>query len=619
MKLGLQLNVGLQQTLTPQQIQYLKLLQLPALQLEQHIRQEIEQNPMVEEVGEDGSSMNDGGSDSMGDDMGGAPDMTMESADLAMEVAKMKQSAVAAESVDYDQVSEAEEASYRAKQQAQEYTGESPTVSYDGGSGEEADLSYEQDIPDDSDAFEFYKLLWQEDSSTKRNTEGSPTGDEEDYEPFQIKDTKTFEDELLEQLHYLDLGEEELLLGEQIIGNLEDDGYLRRDLRDVLDDTNTAIEEINHERRMAALASQPNYTSGNNKNGNKGNGASKDKSHEHQGSAHNGYSNGYAAYNDASPVLLKRMALPQAESVLKQIQELDPTGCASRTVQECLVAQLRALPKLNAAQKLAMEVLTKAYEPFTMKHYQTISRQLEVTDDYLREALDVIRRLNPKPGYGSSTQGINSIIPDFIVERTEDSTDILISVNDSTLPALRVSSAYEKLKREARYRKFNKETREWLRKKHEDAKFLMNAIKQRKATMLRVMTAIAGLQRGFFEEGPAGLRPLIYKDVAEESGMDISTVCRVVNNKYVQTEFGIFELRFFFSESLTNDEGDEVSTTIIKERIREIISKESKGKPWSDDKLSKELKKAGFNVARRTVAKYREQMRIPVARLRREL
>lgn len=136
--------------------------------------------------------------------------------------------------------------------------------------------------------------------------------------------------------------------------------------------------------------------------------------------------------------------------------------------------------------------------------------------------------------------------------------------------------------------------------------------------MLKVMTTIVELQKGFFEEGPAGLRPLIYKDVAEESGMDISTVCRVVNNKYVQTEFGIFELRFFFSESLTNDEGDEVSTTIIKEKIRDIISKESKSKPWSDDKLGKELKKMGYNVARRTVAKYREQLKIPVARLRRD-
>jgi RNA polymerase sigma-54 factor len=244
---------------------------------------------------------------------------------------------------------------------------------------------------------------------------------------------------------------------------------------------------------------------------------------------------------------------------------------------------------------------------------------LEVTDEYLREALDVIRKLNPKPGYGSSTQAITTIIPDFTVEATEDHGDFIVSLNDTTMPQLRVSKAYENLKREARYKQFNKDTREWLRKKHEDAKFLMSAIRQRKTTLLKVMTTIVELQKSFFVEGPSGLRPLIYKDVAEDAAMDISTVCRVVNNKYVQTEFGIFELRFFFSESLTNDEGDEVSTRVIKEKIRDIISKESKNKPWSDDKLTKELKKEGYNIARRTVAKYREQLKIPVARLRKEL
>ncbi|MBX7155944.1 MAG: RNA polymerase factor sigma-54 [Bacteriodetes bacterium] len=598
MKLGLQLNVGLQQTLTPQQIQYLKLLQLPALQMEQHIRQEIEQNPMIEEMSEDGSA-------SSPDISASAPESTFEASEMTGDTLQHTKQSAAPLEFEYEEVSAAEEAKSGGLKHSETYSNEPETTSFDSNSGE-PDLSYDQDIPEDSDAFEFYKLLWQDDSVARRNTESSPNDDDDDYEPFQIKDTKTFEDELLEQLHYLDLSEEEVLLGEQIIGNLEDDGYLRRNLKDILDDTNNIIEETNHERRMAALASQPNTSKKSTAKAKPVDTVSYD-------------TNGYSAYNDATPVILTRLNLQKAEGVLEQIQELDPPGCASRTVQECLVAQLRALPRMNAAQKLAYEVLTKTYEPFTMKHYQTIARQLEVTEDYLREALDVIRRLNPKPGYGSSTTGINSIIPDFIVERTEDSTDVLISVNDSTLPALRLSSAYEKLKREARFRKFNKDTRDWLRKKHEDAKFLMSAIRQRKATMLKVMTTIASLQRGFFDEGPAGLRPLIYKDVAEESGMDISTVCRVVNNKYVQTEFGIFELRFFFSESLTNDEGDEVSTTIIKDRIKEIIGKESKEKPWSDDKLAKELKKAGFNVARRTVAKYREQLKIPVARLRREL
>ncbi len=591
MKLGLQLNVGLQQTLTPQQIQYLKLLQLPALQMEQHIRQEIEQNPMVEELGEDGSSLSE-------DIEINAPIVANEAAELANEAnMHVKQSATPADDIpDIYEMSEAEEKAAQAARLAGPT--EPAMTSYEGGN-EQQDLSYDQDIPDDSDAFDFYNMLWQ-DNGPKSNTESSPGEDDLDYEPFQIKDVKSFEEDLLEQLHFADLNEEEVLLGEQIIGNLEDDGYLRRDLKEVLEDANAIIDESNHERRMAALGANAQGQKVSDKAA-----ASVDPD--------------TITYAHSSPTILKRLTLAQAENVLHAIQEFEPTGCASRTVQECLIAQLRALPKMNAGQKLAWEILTKAYTQFTMKHYQQIANLLEVSEEYLREAIDVIRRLNPKPGYGSSTQGITTIIPDFVVEPTEDHSDFLISLNDATMPQLRVSKAYEKLKREARYRKFNKETREWMRKKHEDAKFLINAIKQRKSTMLKVMTTIAHLQKGFFEEGPAGLRPLIYKDVAEESAMDISTVCRVVNNKYVQTEFGIYELRFFFSESLTNDEGDEVSTTIIKDKIKDIISKESKSKPWSDDKLAKELKKEGYNVARRTVAKYREQLKIPVARLRREL
>lgn len=559
MKLGLNLNVGLQQTLTPQQIQYLKLLQLPALQMEQHIRQEIEQNPMLEEFNEDGSSA-------------ASEELLMGSVSISEngELSSAKQDVALAEQ---DAL-----ATQRAKRE--EYSQAPETVGVDSfQGGNEPDISFDADVPDDADAFEFYKLVMDEDGVNRHNTEGG-VHDDDDYEPFQIKDVKTFEDELLEQLHFLDITEEEVMLGEQIIGNLDDDGYLRRSLREVLDETNVLIDDENITRAQAQQK---------------------------------------AGRNDAQVHLLARLNLKIAEDVLRQIQQLEPVGCGSRTVQECLVAQLRALPKLNAAQKLALEVLDQAYEPFTMKHYHVIAKQLEVTDEYLREALEVIRKLNPKPGTGSATQAITTIIPDFSVERAEDSGELLINVNDSNLPPIRVSAAYEKLKKEARYRKFNKDTRDWLRKKHDDAKFLLHAIRQRKATMLRVMTAIAGLQKGFFDEGPVGLRPLIYKDVADETGMDISTVCRIVNSKYVQTEFGIFDLRFFFSESLTNDDGEEVSTRIIKEKIKEIIDKESKNKPWSDDKLAKELKKAGFNVARRTVAKYREQLKIPVARLRREL
>jgi RNA polymerase sigma-54 factor len=264
-------------------------------------------------------------------------------------------------------------------------------------------------------------------------------------------------------------------------------------------------------------------------------------------------------------------------------------------------------------------VLTNAYEPFSMKHYHIIERQLGVTEDYLREAIDVIRHLTPRPGGGTINAEFNTVVPDFTVEVTEDGTDFLITVNDSRLPILRVSTAYERLKKEARFLKFNRETREFLRKKYEDAKFIMQALRQRKNTMLRVMTSIVGLQQDFFRSGPEHLKPLIYKDVSEITGLDISTVCRIVNSKYVQTVFGTFELKYFFSESLTTDDGEEVSTRIIKQKIKELVDVESKNKPLSDEKLCKDLKKLGFNVARRTVAKYREQLRIPVARLRKEL
>jgi len=178
---------------------------------------------------------------------------------------------------------------------------------------------------------------------------------------------------------------------------------------------------------------------------------------------------------------------------------------------------------------------------------------------------------------------------------------------------------YESLKKESKEKKYNKETKQWIRAKYEEAKFLIQAIQQRKVTMLKVMIAIAGIQKEFFLYGPDYIKPMIYKDISDVTGLDISTVCRIVNNKFVQTPFGTYELKYFFSEALPTDEGEEVSTTLIKQKIREMIDNEDKRKPLSDDLISKKLKDEGFNVARRTIAKYREQLKIPVARLRKEL
>lgn len=568
MKLSLDIRTSLSQTLTPQQIQYLKLLQLPVMQMEQHVISELEQNPMLEESNFETSVYDDDA--------------------LPTE-----------ETPEYTNIDKA-------------------TSTYDDDYHEDYHEDYTQPsklIDDEAEPFEFYKMIAQDD-----NEYGNKAGsayDDDDGESFQIKDFITFYDDLIQQLRLLPLTDEEFLIGEQIIGNVDNDGYLRRELQDIVEETNQEIAELNldNERREARLARE--------------NRAEADINPARQfaispeilaiiESRKQGTEYIAAPATNGSNKL-HEVFFDQAENVLKLIQTLDPPGIASRTVKECLLAQCKALPNKNAAQKLALEILENAYEPFTMKHFHVIKKQLEVTDDYLREALDVIRRLNPKPGGGEMEAISQTVIPDFIIEREEDTNELLISVNDSRLPVLKLSDAYDKIKKEARFRMFNKDTRDWIRNKYEDAKFLIQAIKQRKNTMLKVMTAIAGLQRDYFDLGPAGLRPLIYKDVAEETGLDISTICRIVNNKYVQTDFGTLELKYFFSESLPNEDGEEIATTVIKQVIKDMVDTESKEKPYSDDKIATELKKKGYLVARRTVAKYREQMRIPVARLRKEL
>jgi RNA polymerase sigma-54 factor len=288
-------------------------------------------------------------------------------------------------------------------------------------------------------------------------------------------------------------------------------------------------------------------------------------------------------------------------------------------LKECLLLQLKAKTNPSETEILATRILDKSYDVFVMKHYAVLCRQFAINEDELKSAIDAIRRLNPKPGGMGISIATSTVIPDFVISIDDDTDEIMINVNDTRIPQLKLNKMYEDLKKEARYRKYNKETKEWLRKKYDDAKFLLQAIRQRKKTMLKVMTGIAGAQKDFFRYGESSLKPLIYKDVADVTGMDVSTICRIVNGKYVQTDFGTYELRFFFSESLPSDDGEEISTTVIKQKIKDLIDKEPKLKPHSDDKLMAELKKQGLNVARRTVAKYREQMRIPVARLRKEL
>lgn len=574
MKMSLSLSATLQQTLTPQQIQYLKLLQLPILQLEQHIRQEIEENPMLEEIGE------------------------------------------------YEDQQDFSENEYEAPATTEtvkyEFEGESYNSEVDYYSNESFDSVENPDSQQlfnesPSDPFEFYEVAWQENSANDGNNDYSDE-DENGY-GFQIKENKSFFDELLDQFRLLELTKLERIIGEIIIGNLDDDGYLRRDLAELLEEINDEIIEINHE--LIKIDKRKEEDESDFTHGNSNPALQYALDSNFKSSADLFKKNGQItthATNNLLPLVTKE----DIEGVLSKIRQLDPPGVGSRNIQECLLAQLE-LEDNNEDCTNAIRVLKETYDSFAMKHYHVIMRTLNISEEELKSAIEVIRKLNPRPGYGDSLGMTSTVIPDYSIEYDEKLDDIVISINDNRIPELRVNKMYERLKRDARVNKFNKDTKVWLRKKFDDAKFLLQAIQQRKITMLKVMTGIAGLQKDFFKIGPEGLRPLIYKDVADDTGLDVSTICRIVNGKFAQTPYGTFELRYFFSESLPSDDGEEISTRIVKQRIKELVESETKGKPMSDEKLTKELKKIGLNIARRTVAKYREQLRIPVARLRKEL
>ncbi len=552
MKLGLSLSssLGVTQTLKPQYIHYLKLLQLPVLQLEQHIQQELEQNPLLEEVMEE---------------------------DILPEDEELRTT---------NELEQDDDVLY--------------TSTYDGSPEQYEDHSSQ--IQDAPDPFEIYNLTWQDDSDGPRMHYKSDEDNEDGY--FQIKDTSSFIEDLIQQLRLMPLSESFMILGEHIIGEIDSDGYLRRELTDIVKETNIDIIEENIARRQALVGEMD--------------------STENPALQYSLSSEAKALLYSEDDFegeieLLPQVSLIEAEKVLKVIHRLDPPGVGSRTIQECLLAQLAVMQTLSPAQLTAKDILIECYQHFTMKHYPAICKNLSITEDILREGLEAIKALNPKPGSGTFSSQSNSVIPDFIITKNHDNTDLVIQVNDGRVPALQLNKLYEKLKKEARVRKFNAETKDWLRRKYDDAQFMIKAISKRKQTMLYAMTFIAEKQRDFFYQGSAGLKPLIYKDVADMTGLDISTVCRIVNGKYAQTDFGTFELRYFFSEALPTDDGDEVSTTVLKDKIKEMIEKEDKSKPLSDDKISKDLKKIGYNVARRTVAKYREQLKLPVARLRKEL
>ena len=578
MKLGLDIKTSLTQTLTPQQIQYLKLLQLPVVQLEQHLKQEIESNPMLEENELDDLEI-------------ALPDVSeVEGAEDPID-----HTAIDTDSDEYEQ----------------KFT-----------DSEDYEINRTK-IDDESDPFDFYKMMWQDDSEFKPAKHSSDNDDDETH--FQIKAGSSLSQDLLDQIKLMNFTDEQLILAAHLVGNIDDDGYLRREVKDIVDEANSQIAEYNFNIQQQEYLSQTNSQTPKHSNpaqeyalDSSAVAALENAKMLNSGESNNGY-NETAKSNSAKnnkPKFYKHLTTDDAEFLLEIIRHLDPPGIGSRTIQECLLAQLDTLQKPNAAQKLAIKILTEAYEPFIKKHYPALMKQLGINENYLREALDVIQRLNPKPGGDDYQNEVNTVIPDFVVDKDEESGELIITVNDGTMPSIRLNKAYEVLKKEAKQKKFNKETKNWIRSKYEDAKFLIQAIRQRKNTMLKVMTAIAYKQKNFYEVGSSGLQPLIYKDIAEATGLDISTVCRIVNGKYVQTRYGTYELKYFFSESLPTNEGVDVSTTVIKQELKDLVDNEPKDKPYSDDKLCLILQAKGYNVARRTVAKYREQQKIPVARLR---
>jgi len=300
------------------------------------------------------------------------------------------------------------------------------------------------------------------------------------------------------------------------------------------------------------------------------------------------------------------------ELVLAELQKFDPPGIGARNLQECLLIQLFQQKPVN---ELAVRTIRDYFEDFKNKRYEKLAKDLEISLDDIKKIIDQIIKLNPKPGEGYLSYDNNYIVPDIEV-RKEDG-EFKIFMHDWNIPHLRINNEYRKMMLDRK--KSNKETRDFIRQRLESARWLINSIHQRRATIIRTVDAIIEKQRDFFEFGPEYLKPMILKDIAEEITMDISTISRVTNGKYVQTEWGVFELKSFFSEKYTTDEGEDVSNKKIKALIKTIIEKEPANRPYNDQKISVMLKAKGYPVARRTVAKYREQMSIPVSRLRRKI
>ncbi|MFM7358115.1 MAG: RNA polymerase factor sigma-54 [Sediminibacterium sp.] len=482
------------QKLSPQQIQLMKLLQVPTSNLEERIKEEIEENPALEMDAE-------------------------------------------AESDEYD--SNNEDQQENEERNEDEYE------------------SDEQEIPDINEY-----LLDDDGEIADYKTKDDHYPEMGDDKVIPIRAEISFQEHLMNQLGLLELDKRNRIIAEQIIGSLDDDGYLRSDIGSLVDDM---------------------------------------------------------AFRQGLEVSEKEVT-----ELLLQIQQFDPPGIAARNLQECLLLQLKRKESEGESVKQAIQIMGKYFDEFTKKHYERIQRSMGITDVQLREIIGQIIRLNPKPGgnYSSGSQAEQFIIPDFYVLNNNGKLEL--SLNARNAPALRISEGYREMMKEyekgSKKDKRQKEAVTFIRQKIDAARWFIDMIQQRQATLLNTMGAILQHQETFFLTGDeTTLRPMILKDIAELTGLDISTVSRVANSKFVQTEFGNFRLKYFFSESLSTDSGEEVSTKEVKKILLDFIDAEDKHKPLSDDLLTEMLQGRGYNIARRTVAKYREQLNIPVARLRKEL
>jgi RNA polymerase sigma-54 factor len=487
------------QKLSPQQIQLMKLLQIPTANLEERIKEELEENPALE----------------------------------------------------FEVEANTDQDTYELSENGSEGE-ESETV------GEDVELS--NDTAEKVDLDDFLRRE-DDDSSGYDYSDDYYGGNDNEMVSSPARVETSFHDYVLDQLGMLELDERSHKIAEQIIGSLDEDGYLRREIPSIVDD----------------LAFGQNI--------------------------------------DTSP--------EEITTLVQQIQQFDPPGLCAVTLQDCLILQLKRLPDAKPVRN-AIEILDKYFSEFIKKHYDKIQRHLSLNDNDFKNVINIIIKLNPKPGaaFAVVNKAESYIIPDFFVFNNNGVPEL--SLNSKNAPELRISEGYrEMIKAYDRGEKKNKAQKEavlFIKQKLDSAKWFIDAIKQRQHTLLHTMQAIMNFQKEFFITGDeTTLKPMILKDIATMTNLDVSTVSRVANSKYVQTEYGTYKLKYFFSEALQTDSGEEVSTREVKTILNEFISAENKHKPLSDEHLTDMLVEKGYNIARRTVAKYREQLNIPVARLRKEL